>query len=207
MASTWLLKQQLISEYHTLIEQLESKYANQIAALLKQKKEIILRMQQQFDQQMERINKFSESMNVSCSPSNINQRLNSRVNILQQNNTYNEGSVNEINGVSTISSLEHAQNGIDKNKECDNKTNISPLMRQKKNRRKLKLLIRKKKKVTKENNDNIPNIPSLEHEPNKIDDILKSLMRQKTNKKEKKRRNDIIVIIKIALNHMSIKVL
>ena len=319
MASTWLLKQQLISEYHTLIEQLESKYANQIAALLKQKKEIIVTMQQAFDQQMELINNFNQSTNGSCSPSNINQRFksrvnisdqesvretndnidnnnisnipslehwpnridkndgilksvqseqsqkntinatslikqktnstekkekrykcndkncyksmnasninqrfNSRVNILQQNNTYNEESMKEINGISSISSLEHAQNGIDKNKEIHNNTNIAtPLMKQTKKTRKLKLLIRKKKKVNTENsesingsnsrvnvsneesvneiNASIPNIASLDtndglsksvqsEESHKNSNNATSLMRQKTNNKEKKEK-------------------
>ena len=122
MATSCILKQQLILDHQALIEQLESKYANQIAALLKQKKEIILTMQQQFYQQIERIHNFNESINASCSSSNINQRFKSTVNILQQNKTYDEEPVNEING---ISSLEHVQNGIDKNKEAHNNTNIA----------------------------------------------------------------------------------
>ena len=215
MASSYILKHQLILDHQALIEQLETKYANQIAALLKQKKQIILTMQQQFYQQIERIN---ESINASCSSS--------RVNILQQNNTYNEGSVNEINGISTISSLEHAPNGIGKNTYI-----ATPLMIQKKSRRKLKLLIRKEKKAKPtenkknkdkgcnqsingsnsasiinqrfnsrvnisdednnvHNNNNISNIQSLEHEPNTSDDaILKSVQPHKI-------RNNALSLVK-----------
>ena len=102
MASTSILKHQLILDHQALIEQLESKYANQTAALLKQKKQIILRMQQQFYKQIERIHNFNESINASCYSSN------SRV------NTYNEESVNESISISNPSSMEHAQHRIDK---------------------------------------------------------------------------------------------
>ena len=64
MATVATLKQQLISSHNELITQLEDKYMDMISKLLQQKKAIILKIQNELYQYLERIDNLNNKTSI-----------------------------------------------------------------------------------------------------------------------------------------------
>eukprot|EP01084_Bolivina_argentea_P224890 380175_1 len=65
------LQIQLLTNHHRMIQELEIKYMSHINQLLKQKNEILMKMQQLFSQQMDRINQTISHPNSQINLSNL----------------------------------------------------------------------------------------------------------------------------------------